>query len=82
MRTTVTLDPDAEAIVRRLMVERGVGFKQALNDAIRGTSGGRRRRVSIPAADMGEPLVDITKALQLAAALEDAESLREMPIRR
>jgi hypothetical protein len=27
MRTTVTLDPDTEALVRRRMRERGVSFK-------------------------------------------------------
>lgn len=36
MRTTVTLDPDTEALVRRRMTERGATFKQAVNDAIRG----------------------------------------------
>jgi hypothetical protein len=50
MRTTVTLDPDTEQIVRRRMRERGMTFKEALNDAIRsgvqdrGRSSARRRR--------------------------------------
>lgn len=35
MRTTVTLDPDAEQIVRERMAAKGVSFKRALNDAIR-----------------------------------------------
>jgi hypothetical protein len=35
MRTTVTLDPDAEAMLRRAIAERGGSFKQVLNDAIR-----------------------------------------------
>lgn len=35
MRTTVTLDPDTEAMLRRAIAERGVSFKQVLNDAIR-----------------------------------------------
>jgi hypothetical protein len=35
VRTTITLDPDAERMVRSIMRERGVSFKQALNDAIR-----------------------------------------------
>lgn len=33
MRTTVTLDAESGAIVRRLMRERGLTFKQALNTA-------------------------------------------------
>jgi len=35
MRTTVTLDPDAEALLRRAIAEGGGSFKQVLNDAIR-----------------------------------------------
>ncbi len=35
MRTTVTLDPDVEKLVRDLMARGRKSFKQALNDAIR-----------------------------------------------
>ena len=35
MRTTVTLDDDTLVMVRQLMRERNVSFKQALNEAIR-----------------------------------------------
>ncbi len=35
MRTTVTLDADTERLLRSAMRERDVGFKTALNDAIR-----------------------------------------------
>lgn len=75
MRTTVTLDSDAEALVRRAMRERGLTFKQAVNDAIRAGTAGR----TAPAAtlfatyDLGVPAVDITKALRLAGELEDQE---------
>lgn len=34
-RTTVTLDPDTEQIIRVRMRRLGVSFKRALNDAIR-----------------------------------------------
>ena len=48
-RTTVTLDPDVEQIVRRRMAERGVSFKEALNDAIRsGVRSAVQPRPSIP----------------------------------
>jgi hypothetical protein len=35
MRTTITLDPDVEELVRREMHERRVSFKQAVNDGLR-----------------------------------------------
>ena len=83
MRTTVTLDPDAYALVRKLMRERGITFKEAVNQAIRqGLAPKRRRRVSFPTYDMGEPRIELTKALQLAGELEDEEILRKMAMAR
>jgi hypothetical protein len=74
MRTTVTLDPDVEALIQRAMRERGITFKQALNDAVRaGASQAPRRRAALPTYDMGEPLVDVTKAVRLAGELEDED---------
>ena len=35
MRKTVTLDSDVEALLRNAMRERGISFKQALNEAVR-----------------------------------------------
>jgi hypothetical protein len=35
MRTTVTLDPDVEQLLRERMAAKGVSFKRALNDAVR-----------------------------------------------
>lgn len=79
MRTTVTLDPDTEAAVRKLMRERGLTFKQAVNDAIRaGTQPAKRRPYRTPTFDMGRPLVDLTKALRLAGELEDEEIIRKL----
>lgn len=77
MRTTVTLDGDTEQIVRRRMREEGVSFKQALNDAIR-----RGAQDSVPfetaTASMGRPRLDLDRALQLAAELEDEGLSRRM----
>lgn len=75
MRTTVTLDPDVEALVKRAMKERGLTFKEAVNEAIRAgaTTRRTRSRETFPVYDMGEPLVDVTKALRLAGELEDQE---------
>lgn len=80
MRTTVTLDADTEQIVRQRMADRQVSFKRALNDAIRESvlaqHGVRPFRTNV--ADLGEPLVDVDRALGLVAELEDAETLRRM----
>ncbi len=76
MRTTITLDADVEALVRLAMRERGLTFKQAVNEAIRAGATTRRtpsRAETFPVYDMGEPLVDVTKTLRLAAELEDQE---------
>ena len=80
MRTTVTLDPDTESIVRRLMAERGLSFKQALNDAIRAGASGRRpaRRSHTTVRHLGRPVVSLDRALQLAGDLEDEEIIRRM----
>ncbi len=80
MRTTVTLDPDTEQIVRRLMAERGVSFKEALNGAIR--DGATRPAADIAFAttvvSLGEPAFDVDRALAVAADLEDADLLRKL----
>ncbi|MGH3050482.1 MAG: antitoxin [Gaiellaceae bacterium] len=77
MRTTVTLDPDTDAHVRRLMRERGLSFKEAVNQAIRAgvvrRPSGRKFTVARP---LGPAKVDLTKALRLAGQLED-EALRQ-----
>ncbi len=79
MRTTVTLDPDSEALIRQRMHERRVSFKQALNDAIRETAMARTgERFATSTADLGVPTVNLDRALQLAADLEDEELIRRM----
>ena len=79
MRTTVTLEPDVEAVIKRAMRERGLTFKQALNDAVRaGVSPRKPAAEPFPTYDMGAPLVDVTKALRLAAELEDEDLARKL----
>ncbi len=84
MRTTVTLDPDTDAIVRGLMRERGLTFKQALNEAVR--SGARARGADAdfrtPTFDMGEAAIPLDKALRLAADLDDDELIRKLAARK
>lgn len=78
VRTTVTLDDDTLALLRRQMRERGVSFKVALNDAIRDGAQGRPAPAPFQTrtADLGVPTVSLDRALQIAAELEDEELLR------
>lgn len=79
MRTTVTLEPDVHAILKALMAERGITFKEAVNEAIRrGAAPAVRERVRVPTTRMGRPLVNLDRALALAGDLEDEEVLRKM----
>ncbi len=80
MRTTVTLDPDVEAILRRRVLERRVSFKRAVNDAIRDGAAppSRSRRFRTATTDLGLPSVNLDRALQLAAELEDEEIVRKL----
>lgn len=49
-----------------------VSFKQALNDAIRdGAAGAPIAEFRTETASMGEPFINLDRALQLAAELED-----------
>ena len=84
MRTTVTLDPDADEAVRRLMRERGLTFKQAVNEAIRAglTPRTGSEHFETRTYSMGPPRVPIDKALRLAADLEDEEIIRKMALRK
>lgn len=78
MRTTVTLDPDAEAIVRKRMQERGVSFKEAVNEAIRAGAGASGRPFRTSTASLGPSRVNLDRALQVVADLEDDELVRRM----
>ena len=81
MRTTVTLDPDVEARLREVARERGVSFKEALNAAVRAglMSARSQREYRTPARPLGLlPGVNLDKALQAAADLEDAEIVHEL----
>ena len=84
MRTTVTLEPETDAIVRRLMRDRGLSFKQALNEAIRAGARrpGKHRAFRTRTFDMGPPAIPLDKALRLAADLEDEELIRKLAARK
>ena len=80
MRTTVTLDPDTEQIVRRVMTERGLSFKDALNDLVRRgvQSEAKREPFSTKTASLGASRANLDRALQLAGELEDDDLVRRM----
>lgn len=83
VRTTVTLDSDAEALVKRRMQERNIGFKQAVNELIRegATSAvAPSRPLPITTFAMGVAKVPLDKALELAGQLEDEARIRQMRV--
>jgi hypothetical protein len=86
MRTTVTLDADIERLLRDTMRQRGISFKQALNEAIR--AGLARRSSSVrPFVQRAFPLgpeqyFRWDKALAVADAIEDEELSRKLALRK
>ncbi len=81
MRTTITLDPDTTAIVQRRMRERGISFKQAVNEMIRAGAGEQGRPAfRTETAPLGVPTVNLDRALQIAGELEDDELVRKARI--
>lgn len=86
MRTTVTLDADTERLLRTAMRERGVSFKEALNEAIRDgltrPAAPRRRYVQKTYSLGAEQLFPWNKTLAVAAALEDEEIARKLSLRK
>lgn len=82
MRTTVTLEADVEALLRKAMRERGLTFKEAVNQAIRAglAPGEQGRPFRQPTFSMGRPTVPLTKALALAGEVEDEELTRKLEL--
>jgi hypothetical protein len=83
MRTTVTLDDDVAAKLKRLARERDISFKEALNSSVRrgverGEAKPRPYRLPPPQRLEARPGVNLDKALQLAGEMEDAEIIRKM----
>lgn len=83
MRTTVTIDPDVETLIKQVMRERGQSFKEVINASVRAAYGPttqkKREPFKTPTFALGFfPHVNLDKALQLAGELEDEEILRKM----
>jgi hypothetical protein len=87
MRTTVTLDPDVERLIRDAMKERAISFKEALNEAarigLRSNGPKRARKFTQKTFRMGEVQeFRWDKALAVADALEDEELKRKIMLRK
>ena len=79
MRTTITLNAEAEGLVRKAMIDQKRSFKEVVNEAImRSLSQAPRRTVNLPTHSYGPPLMNFDKATQLAGELENEEILRKM----
>jgi hypothetical protein len=84
MRTTVTIDADVESMLNRLMKQKRLGFKEALNSALRAglmkaLPGKAPELKPLPVFDMGlRSDIDLSRALRLSAEIEDEETLRKL----
>lgn len=79
MRTTITLTPEADSLVRNVMRERQLSFKDAVNTAI--VEGLTQRSTGAvmrtPTFNLGPARVSTAHTLRLAGELEDEELLRK-----
>ena len=89
MRTTLTLDDDVAAELKRLAYERGESFKRVVNEALRtglaaARTPSRAKKYRLEPASMGavRPGVNLDKALRLADDLEDVVIADEMRTRK
>ncbi len=83
----MTLDPDVAVALQKIVRERGLSFKEALNTLVRaGLAAGRRQDVPpyrVPSRSLGlRPDVDLDKALRLTSELEDAEIISKLELRK
>ena len=86
MRTTTTLDPDVQVLLRKVMKERGISFKEALNSAVRmGLTQARPKERSFAQKTFSlgrEQNFRWDKVLETAAAIEDEELIRKLSLRK
>lgn len=83
MRTTVNIADDVLQDLRELSRSRKTSLATTVTEVLRAglaqiSRPRRRRRYRQKTYDMGVPRVDLTKALQVAAELEDEEILRKL----
>jgi hypothetical protein len=88
MRTTLNVDDDLLQTLKERAREEDLPFTRVLNRALRAgvdvldRPAARRPRHREQVFAMGEPRFDLDRALALAAALEDEETVRELRLRK
>jgi hypothetical protein len=88
MRTTLTLDADVAADLKRQVRQSGKPFREVLNDAVRrglrAKDAPARAPYRLKPVSLGGvlPGVDLDRALRLADALEDETTARELEMRK
>jgi hypothetical protein len=89
MRTTLTIDDQLAAALKKRAFETGRSFKEVVNEALRvgldaENALPRPRPYRIKPVSMGQPLpgVDLDKASGLAGEREDEEYARKMELRK
>lgn len=81
MRTTVTIEPDTEALLKEEILRTGMSFKECLNTAIRKALGNSERRELVVKPLFNAPFPNSlgnTNFNRLADELDDEETLREL----
>jgi plasmid stability protein len=84
MRTTFDLDDDLIKQLRDRAHKQRRSSKAVLDEVVRAglgkTATPRRKKITFPTYNMGQPAVDMTKALALAAEMEDQEIIRKLQL--
>lgn len=89
MRTTLTIDDRIARALKAIAHKSGKPFKQILNETLQAGLAAsevpaRARPYRVQPASLGGvlPGIDLTKALRLAATLEDEELARKLELRK
>ena len=88
MRTTLTIDDELAEALKELAYKSGKSVKEVVNQTLRaGLAAGRRppaKRYRLKPVSLGGvvPGVNLDKALQLAAELEDQEIARKLEMKK
>jgi hypothetical protein len=88
MRTTLTIDDKLAAALKKRAFETGKSFKEVVNEALRAGLASptplKAKPFKTKSFPMGGPMpgINLDKANQLAADLEDEELIRKMRLRK